>query len=261
MTTDNQQPFGTNGIVDSLQTADITALEPFVEINRNREIRDRLKRYILQNKLRPGDKLPTEETLSNSLGVSRPAVREALRSMEALGIIEARQGYGRVVCDFTFDAILNNLSYGFAFLNHNFLQMLEIRKALDAHFIEAAIANMTADDLAALTTIVARMTQLTEREEDLSQADYEFHALLYARANNPLAAQLFEIHWAIRMNTYAQPGIQELLPGAAAKHSAILAAIKAQDVDQARRLLLEHHRSIEEWFHTQSEVQTTAQLP
>ena len=64
--------------------------------------------------------------LSNTLGVSRPAVREALRSMEALGIIEARQGYGRVVCDFTFDAILNNLSYGFAFLNHNFLQMLEI---------------------------------------------------------------------------------------------------------------------------------------
>ncbi|MCB0079881.1 MAG: FadR family transcriptional regulator, partial [Caldilineaceae bacterium] len=209
----------------------------------------------------PGDKLPTEETLSNALEVSRPAVREALRSMEALGMIEARQGYGRIVCDFTFDAILNNLSYGFAFLNHNFLQMLEIRKALDAHFIEAAIAHLTAADLETLTAIVVRMAALTEQEQDLSQADYEFHALLYARANNPLAAQLFEIHWAIRMNTYAQPGIQELLPGAAAKHSAILAAIKAQDVDQARRLLLEHHRSIEEWFHTQSEVQTTAQLP
>ncbi len=231
-------------------------LQPIVEFNRNQEIRNRLKRFILQNKLRPGDKLPTEEALSNSLNVSRPAVREALRSMEALGMIEARQGYGRVVCDFTFDAILNNLSYGFAFLNHNFLQMLEIRKALDAHFIEAAILNLTPADLDTLTTMVARMEELTAQEADLSQEDYQFHALLYARANNPLAAQLFEIHWAIRMNTYAQPGLQELLPGAAANHSAILEAIKAQNVAEARRLLLDHHQSIAQWFHERSVLET-----
>jgi len=232
--------------------ANSSALQPIVEFNRNQEIRDRLKRFIIQNKLRPGDKLPTEEALSSRLGVSRPAVREALRSMEALGIIEARQGYGRVVCDFTFDAILNNLSYGFAFLNHNFLQMLEIRKALDAHFIEAAIANLTAEDLDTLSAIVDRMEALTVEEADLSQEDYKFHALLYARANNLLAEQLFEIHWSIRMNTYAQPGLQELLPGAAPNHRAILEAIKDADVAEARRLLLDHHRSIEAWFHEQS---------
>ncbi len=226
-------------------------LQPLVDLNRNQEIRNRLKRFILQNKLRPGDKLPTEEALSNSLNVSRPAVREALRSMEALGIIEARQGYGRVVCDFTFDAILNNLSYGFAFLNHNFLQMLEIRKALDVHFIEAAIAHLTPADLDTLSATVARMEELTAQEADLSQEDYNFHALLYARANNPLAEQLFAIHWTIRMNTYAQPGLQELLPGAAANHRAILDAIQQQDVVEARRLLLDHHRSIEQWFHEQ----------
>ena len=77
----------------------------------------------------------------------------------------------------------------------------------------------------------------------------------------PWQHNFLRFHWTIRMHTYAQPGLQELLPGAAAKHGAILAAIKAQDVAQARSLLLEHHRSIEEWFHTQSEVQTTAQLP
>lgn len=258
MTTDNRQILGINGSSTKRTETDPAALQPIAEINRNQEIRDRLQRFIIQNKLRPGDKLPTEETLSNKLGVSRPAVREALRSMEALGIIEARQGYGRVVCDFTFDAILNNLSYGFAFLNHNFLQMLEIRKALDTHFIEAAIANLTHADVDKLTMLVARMAELTEQEADLSQADYEFHALLYARANNPLAQQLFEIHWAIRMNTYAQPGLQELLPGAAAKHTAILEAIKARNVAEARRLLLEHHHSIEQWFHAQSELETTA---
>jgi DNA-binding FadR family transcriptional regulator len=252
MTTDNRQAPLPNGISAQAQVAANSPLQPLVDRNRNQEIRNSLKRFILQNKLRPGDKLPTEEALSNSLNVSRPAVREALRSMEALGIIEARQGYGRVVCDFTFDAILNNLSYGFAFLNHNFLQMLEIRKALDVHFIEAAIANLTPADLDTLSAIVARMEELTAQEADLSQEDYNFHALLYARANNPLAEQLFAIHWAIRMNTYAQPGLQELLPGAAANHRAILDAIQQQDVSEARRLLLDHHQSIEQWFHEQS---------
>ncbi len=98
MTTDNRQAHLTIGAAANAQLSDSSALQPIAEFNRNQEIRNRLKRYIIQNKLRPGDKLPTEEALSNSLGVSRPAVREALRSMEALVIIEARQGYGRVVC-------------------------------------------------------------------------------------------------------------------------------------------------------------------
>lgn len=261
MTTDNKEQASINvsgnGAEIDKSNTDSSALQPIADINRNQLIRQRLKDYIIQNKLRPGDKLPTEEELGNRLRVSRAAIREALRSMEALGIIEARQGYGRVICDFTFDAILNNLSYGFAFLNHNFLQMLEIRKALDAHFIEPAIANLTPEDIATLATIVARMEELTERQEDLSQEDYAFHALLYRRANNPLAEQLFEIYWSIRMNTYAQPELQELLPGAAAKHTAILDAIKQRNVAKARQLLLDHHESIAQWFHEQSLLETS----
>ncbi|HRW05038.1 MAG TPA: GntR family transcriptional regulator [Caldilineaceae bacterium] len=251
MTTDNIQVPSPNGKPVMDLGGDGATLQPIAEINRGQEIRDRLKRYIIQNKLRPGDKLPTEETLGNRLGVSRSAVREALRSMEALGIIEARQGYGRVVCDFTFDAILNNLSYGFAFLNHNFLQMLEIRKALDVYFIAAAIANLTAADLDTLTATVDRMATRAEQGLDISQEDYAFHALLFARAENPLAVQLFEIQWAVRMNAYHQPTLDDLLPGTAAKHAAVLDAIKQGDVLAAQQTLLDHHRSIEQWFHQQ----------
>lgn len=156
-----------------------------------------------------------------------------------------------MVRDFNFDGILNNISYGFAFLNQNFSQVTEIRKALDAYFIEAAIVNLTSEDIDELSAIIARMEQRTAHREDLSQEDYAFHALLYARANNPLAEQLFEIHWAIRMNTYQKPRLQELLPGAVTKHQVILDVIKRRYVAEARRLLLEHHQSIEEWFYQQ----------
>ncbi len=68
------------------------SLQPIVSPNLNDLISERLKDYIIQNRLQPGDKLPTEDSLAQRLGVSRTAVREALRSLEALGLIETR-GY------------------------------------------------------------------------------------------------------------------------------------------------------------------------
>ena len=70
-------------------------LEPVDTIELSDVLQSRLKHHILQNKLRPGDKLPSEDTLATQLGVSRMAVREALRSLEALGLIESRRGVGR----------------------------------------------------------------------------------------------------------------------------------------------------------------------
>lgn len=231
--------------------SDYSRLQPIQEVNLNHEIRGRLKNFIIQNNLKPGDKLPTEEMLAEQLGVSRTAVREALRSLEALGIIEARQGYGRVVCDFNFHAILNNLSYGFAFQNHNIVQVTEIRKALDAYFIKVVIDKLTADDLGVLSTIVERMYKKTAQGLDIAQEDQDFHALLFTRADNPLALQLFEIHWAVRMNAYNQPPLSELLLKTAPEHAALLTAIQQRDVSEARRLILAHHHNTERLFRAQ----------
>ena len=228
-------------------------LEPIDTIKLNGILQSRLKQYILQNKLRPGDKLPTEDKLATQLGVSRTAVREALRSLEALGLIEARRGFGRVVRAFNFDAILNNLSYGFAFHNYDILQFLEIRKALDVHFIATALQHMTADDDAILTEIVERMAEKGGAGIDVAQEDYEFHAHLFRLAQNPLAVQLFEITWAVRMSAYNQPDLADILPDAAPDHRAILAAIKARDLPKTQALLLAHHATSEKVFRRQIE--------
>ncbi|MSP13505.1 MAG: FadR family transcriptional regulator [Chloroflexi bacterium] len=230
------------------------SLEPVIESSLNDIIQNRLKNYIIQNKLRPGERMPTEEYMAENLGVSRTAIREALRSLEALGIIEARQGFGRVVCEFNFNAILRNLSYGLAFQNHTILQVTEIRKALDAYFIEMAIQNISAEDIAELFAIVEQMREHSAKNLNIADEDYAFHALLYRRCGNPLAFQLFEIAWDVRLNAIDRAAaIEEIPPGTSLEHQAIVEAIQAKNVAEARKLILAHYWNSEQRFRRQIE--------
>jgi len=224
-------------------------LGPLGYHDRHTLIQDRLKEFILQNELKPGDKLPTEETLSRELGVSRTAVREALRGLEALGIVESQQGAGRVVRPFSFDPVLNALSYGLMFEDYSVLQVTEIRKALDAFFIEPAIGRLTARDLAQLESIVERMQEKTAAGESMDAEDHAFHEILYRACGNPLALQLFEITWRVRAAALDQSAaLKEMPPGTVGEHRQILEAIKAQDVGRARELIIGHHWNIEQRF-------------
>jgi len=241
-----------------MSAANVVSLAPIAFQQRHGLIQQRLKDYIVQNRLQPGDRLPTEEVLASQLGVSRTAIREALRGLEALGMLGTQRGLGRVVRSFSFEPILENLSYGFAFLNSTILQITEIRKALDVYFIELAMTRLTDDDLARLAQIVEAMKARKASGESMEQEDYSFHALLYDRCGNPLARQLFEITWRARSAALDQPAVlQEVPPGTAGEHDELLRAICAHDVDQARRIIVNHHWNAEERF--QREIAQEAQ--
>ena len=81
----------------------------------NQAVQERVKDYITDNHLEPGDPLPAEAQLAADLGVSRGSVREAIKSLESLGIVEVRHGSGIYVRRFNFDSIFNLLSYGVIF--------------------------------------------------------------------------------------------------------------------------------------------------
>lgn len=230
----------------------LDSIQPIAEVDRVALIEDRIKDYILKNQLQPGDRLPTEEQLATQLQVGRSAIRETFRRLEALGIVQSHQGYGRVVRDFNFDPILNGLSYGLVFHNHNIMQVLEIRRALDDFFIQDAIQKLSEEDIIQLEGIVARMVEGGQENPNFHQEDHDFHALLYRRCGNMLAAQLFEITWNVRLHALDRHrALSEIPPGLVAEHAAILQAIKAHNVTLARQLLLEHHNNTLESFRTQ----------
>jgi DNA-binding FadR family transcriptional regulator len=224
-------------------------LHPIDTPRRNDLIADRLREHIVQSQYEPGDRLPTEEVLAHRLGVSRSAVREALRGLEAVGLVEARQGFGWVVCEFSFKPILKNLSYGLHFRSHDILHLIEIRKAIDTHFLDATIRNLTRDDLVALSDLTARMREKNAARLPISDEDYQFHRLLHQRSANPLALELFEIYWAVLYAAVDSDRVYtERPPGTARAHTEILEAIKLHDVVRARTLMLDHYRNIEERF-------------
>ncbi|MCE7988662.1 MAG: FadR family transcriptional regulator [Caldilinea sp. CFX5] len=230
----------------------IEAIQPLDEVDRVALIENRIKEYILNNQLQPGDKLPTEEQLATQLRVGRTAVRETFRRLEALGIVESHQGYGRVVREFNFDPILNGLSYGLVFHNHNILEVLEIRRALDDYFIKESIENLQESDIVELAAIVQRMVAGGEENPHFHQQDHDFHALLYRRCGNQLAAQLFEITWTVRMHALDRHNIHAAVqPGSVQEHVDILAAIKQPDVTLARERLLAHHLNLADSLRTQ----------
>ena len=170
--------------------------------------------------------------------------------------MESHQGYGRVVRDFNFDPILNGLSYGLVFHGHNIMQVLEIRRALDDFFINEAIQNLQEADIAALETIVQRMIAGGQDNPNFHQEDHDFHALLYRRCGNQLAAQLFEITWTVRIQAIDREiALSQMPVGIVEEHVAILTAIKARNVALARQYLLDHHNNTAESFRDQIERQ------
>ncbi len=224
--------------------ASVANLQPVTDITLTEQLQERIKNYIVQNRLQPGEKLPTEETLAQSFAVSRAAVREALRSLESLGIVEARQGVGRVVRDFGFETILSNLSYSLAFHNNSLLHMNEIRKAIDLHFVDAILSNLSKADLDRLREIVERMRIKQTSEDKVEEEDYAFHHLLMERSGNPIAAQLFEITWRAKEKAYSLYDWQQF-DNSYEMHNAILLALRRRDAAAAREAILAHYQVLE----------------
>src|SRR5438552_16584796 len=102
--------------------------------SRSGMVERRLRDFIVNNKLVPGYKLPSESELSSELGVSRTAIREGFKSLEAVGVINARHGKGRFVSKFDSRAIADNLAISLTLDRPSLQEVLEIRKALETGF-------------------------------------------------------------------------------------------------------------------------------
>ena len=95
-----------------------------------------LRNFIEKTNL-AGDRLPTETELAQTMGISRGTVREALKALEALGIVETKRGEGMFVQAFSFQTILRNIPCSIVFNPRELLELLEVRKALECQFVRS----------------------------------------------------------------------------------------------------------------------------
>jgi DNA-binding FadR family transcriptional regulator len=208
-------------------------------------VQDSIKSYITGNGLRPGDSLPPETELANQLGVSRNSVREAVKALNSLGIIEIRHGSGLFVGDFSIDALLDNLPYGLLMDLRDLRDLLDVRCVLESGMIEAALQEMSEQQIADLEGLVEEMRQLAERGEAFLEQDRAFHQKLYEGLDNSPLLKVIDVFWLAyhRTSTYAH--IEDRMPMHTYQdHVAILDAVKGGDAERVRSALEQHHWNI-----------------
>lgn len=188
-----------------------------------------------------GERLPSEKELVAELGVSRPALRECLRALEARGIIAASRGSGRYV---QLPDVSDPLIHGWGILLRVrpalLLQLLEVRKALELGFLEAAIKQLQLHDLQLLRDLVERMAANAARGESFVEEDREFHRILFSRIDNILLHQLLKAFWDLfsQANELARTTPEELVHGASL-HRKLFEAVLIKDMELASNYMAE----------------------
>src|SRR4051812_47896389 len=153
-------------------------------------IRDQMKSYILERGLKAGDPLPNEPTLMAQLGVGRHPLREAMKALQAVGIIEIRHGYGTYVGEVTLQSLEDGLSFRMSQSMGGDLRdirnVLEVRRALEVGLADEVVAWFTERGSERLDEIVARMEAKAARGEYFPEEDWAFHLALYEPLGNSL---------------------------------------------------------------------------
>lgn len=196
----------------------------------------RIKNYILLNRLRPGDMMPTEAELCGALGVSRSSVREAIRTLAALDIIEVRHGYGTFVGNLTLAPLVEGLVFRGVLSPGDDLatlrEIVEVRAALDHAMAEELIRAIEGTTNPDLEQLVDRMELLSSQKQSFSDVDLAFHTALSSRIGNQLVHQLIIAFWEIQTAVYPKLGLAPpaQLDETARAHRLMLRAAEAGDI-------------------------------
>lgn len=222
-------------------------------------IQEQLNLYIVENGMKSGDPFPTEYKLAKELGISRTAVREALKRLEALGIIEVRPGVGRFVREFNFEAILNGLPYNLEMDIKNFQEILEVRFCLESWFIAKDINKFTKENIAQSKEILKKLEfQALNNLEEKELVEYhsQFHCSLYKNSDNSLLINLIKIFSTIQRNLtilhrYKTKDRNLFIR----QHQLLLEAIEKKDPNLAQRRLEEHFAEAKAWIKNHKGVE------
>lgn len=212
------------------------------------QIVQQIEETILKGELKPGDQLPAERDLAEQFGVSRTAVREAVKALREKGLVEAYTGRGTFVTNGTSQAIRQSLDLMVKIGQpEGATYLAEVREILEPEI--AALAARRADEqhLGTMREAVAVMDASLHDAEAFIEADLDFHLSLAEAAANPIILSLIDSIVGLlreqRLGTFQTAGGPER---GQYYHRRILAAIETRNADQARAEMRAHLQQVRE---------------
>jgi len=210
----------------------------------------KIKDLIVDGEFGPGAKLPKEKELAERLGLSRNSLREAVRALTLVGVLEPRQGDGTYVTSLEPDLLLAGTSFVSDLLTGpTILELYQVRRILEPAATALAATRLTEDDLAALEECLRRMDE-AETTQSFIDTDVEFHRIIVTASGNATLASLIQnlSGGTMRARIWRAIAEQGSVESTRAKHHDIFNALKARDAELAAATDLIHLAEGEQWL-------------
>lgn len=226
------------------------AFESIETENLSKKIIDQFLKAIAKRELKPGDKIPTLNNLSKIFNVSRGIVRESIKSLENIGLVEVQTRKGIYIKKFDFDSFMEKF-LPFLFLDHkgDIIDLLEVRKALEIYGAKLAVKKVSDENLEVLKKILENIEDDAEKlnVDKYLEDDTNFHYEISAISGNMILPKLIKM---LRMY-YIELQKETLTPlgsfqSSIKAHKEVYEALKNKDTDKIEVLMEEHFKNIEE---------------
>jgi GntR family transcriptional repressor for pyruvate dehydrogenase complex len=221
----------------------------FEVVRRNKvyeEVAKQIERLILK-KLRPGDKLPSERELAETLRVSRSSIRDAIRGLELMGLVEPRQGAGTIVREISAGSVVNPFADALKRRQELVSEFLDFRKMLEPPLAARAATHASADEISEMEEILQRQADKHSQGEPAIAEDTEFHYSVALASGNSVVLKVLDTLMDLLRDTRERSLQVEGRPQKSlAGHRRILAAIKRHDAEAAKSAMRRHIEDVEE---------------
>jgi len=199
-----------------------------------------------RGELHPGDQLPPERALAEQFQVSRASVREALRSLELLGVVETRAGGGTFVRRTVPEDLARPLSNLIA-RGHSLTDVIEVRGLIEPAIAASAAKRIHPDELTELRAILKQQADKVAAGEPYAEEDTRFHEAIGQAARNELLTTMLGVIWDVLRSSREQwLQTNQRAHSSIDAHQRILAALEAHDPDTARVAAADHIRAVGE---------------
>lgn len=216
-------------------------LTPIDRISVKEQVLQQLKQYIVSGSVLPGEKLPSERELAERLGIGRTSVREALKVLEAVGVIESRVGDGTFITANVGASIGRAIGLSLLTWGGAIVEILEARRMIESEAAHVAAERATVDDLAAIAAELEAMACATNFHAYL-KADMQFHRAVGQATHNTIITRIINNLLDLLEEVLREAHGDQLMTSAEGNstHHAVFAALQARDPTGAATAMAQH---------------------